>query len=39
MADKNRVYTIGNKQAEGKTTMKNLLGEKGANLHLSGVFT
>src|SRR6056297_1897873 len=27
-----RVYTFGNKQAEGKTDMKNLLGGKGANL-------
>ncbi|NOZ36300.1 MAG: pyruvate, phosphate dikinase [Chlorobi bacterium] len=27
-----RVYTFGNKQAEGKTEMKNLLGGKGANL-------
>jgi len=32
MTDKKRVYTFGNKQAEGKTTMKNLLGGKGANL-------
>lgn len=32
MADKKRVYTFGNKQAEGKTEMKNLLGGKGANL-------
>ncbi|MFH2094595.1 MAG: PEP/pyruvate-binding domain-containing protein, partial [Bacteroidota bacterium] len=27
-----RVYTFGNKEAEGKTEMKNLLGGKGANL-------
>ncbi len=27
-----RVYTFGNKQAEGNATMKNLLGGKGANL-------
>ncbi len=27
-----RVYTFGNKQAEGKSEMKNLLGGKGANL-------
>ncbi len=27
-----RVYTFGNKKAEGKTEMKNLLGGKGANL-------
>ncbi len=32
MADKKRVYTFGNKEAEGKTEMKNLLGGKGANL-------
>ena len=30
--DKNRVYTFGNGQAEGKADMKNLLGGKGANL-------
>ncbi len=29
---KKRVYTFGNKKAEGNTTMKNLLGGKGANL-------
>ena len=27
-----RVYTFGNKEAEGKADMKNLLGGKGANL-------
>ena len=32
MADKKRVYTFGDKKAEGKTSMKNLLGGKGANL-------
>ncbi|MBN1186049.1 MAG: pyruvate, phosphate dikinase [Bacteroidales bacterium] len=32
MADVKRVYTFGNKQAEGKADMKNLLGGKGANL-------
>ncbi len=32
MADMKRVYTFGNKEAEGKTEMKNLLGGKGANL-------
>ncbi len=32
MSDKKRVYTFGNKKAEGKTSMKNLLGGKGANL-------
>jgi pyruvate,orthophosphate dikinase len=32
MAEIKRVYTFGNKQAEGKTEMKNLLGGKGANL-------
>jgi pyruvate,orthophosphate dikinase len=32
MADKKRVYTFGNKEAEGKAEMKNLLGGKGANL-------
>ena len=32
MADVKRVYTFGNKKAEGKTEMKNLLGGKGANL-------
>jgi pyruvate, orthophosphate dikinase len=30
--DKKRVYIFGNKQAEGKADMKNLLGGKGANL-------
>ncbi len=30
--DKKRVYTFGNGQAEGKASMKNLLGGKGANL-------
>ncbi len=29
---KKRVYSFGNKQADGKTEMKNLLGGKGANL-------
>ncbi len=32
MAKIKRVYTFGNKKAEGKTSMKNLLGGKGANL-------
>ena len=32
MIDKKRVYTFGDKKAEGKTEMKNLLGGKGANL-------
>ena len=32
MSEKKRVYTFGNKQAEGKADMKNLLGGKGANL-------
>lgn len=32
MSNKKRVYTFGNKKAEGKTDMKNLLGGKGANL-------
>ena len=32
MSDVKRVYTFGNKQAEGKAEMKNLLGGKGANL-------
>ncbi len=32
MSDRKRVYTFGNKQAEGKAGMKNLLGGKGANL-------
>ncbi len=32
MEDKKRVYTFGDKKAEGKTEMKNLLGGKGANL-------
>ncbi|MEA3448478.1 MAG: pyruvate, phosphate dikinase [Bacteroidota bacterium] len=32
MTNKKRVYTFGNKEAEGKTDMKNLLGGKGANL-------
>jgi pyruvate, orthophosphate dikinase len=32
MSDVKRVYTFGNKQAEGKADMKNLLGGKGANL-------
>ncbi|MGE5356249.1 MAG: pyruvate, phosphate dikinase [Deltaproteobacteria bacterium] len=30
--NKKRVYTFGNKKAEGDSTMKNLLGGKGANL-------
>ncbi|NOY37731.1 MAG: pyruvate, phosphate dikinase [Chlorobi bacterium] len=32
MSQKKRVYTFGNKQAEGAADMKNLLGGKGANL-------
>ena len=32
MAKVKRVYSFGNKQAEGNTSMKNLLGGKGANL-------
>jgi pyruvate,orthophosphate dikinase len=32
MSDVKRVYTFGNKAAEGKADMKNLLGGKGANL-------
>lgn len=32
MANEKRVYSFGNKQAEGNTKMKNLLGGKGANL-------
>lgn len=32
MADVKRVYTFGNKEAEGKADMRNLLGGKGANL-------
>lgn len=32
MENRKRVYTFGNKQAEGKAEMKNLLGGKGANL-------
>ena len=32
MADMKRVYTFGDKKAEGKTEMKNLLGGKGSNL-------
>nr|HPH16316.1 PEP/pyruvate-binding domain-containing protein [Bacteroidales bacterium] len=32
MGQKKRVYTFGNKEAEGKAEMKNLLGGKGANL-------
>jgi pyruvate,orthophosphate dikinase len=32
MSQVKRVYTFGNKQAEGKADMKNLLGGKGANL-------
>ncbi len=32
MSDVKRVYTFGNKEAEGKAEMKNLLGGKGANL-------
>ena len=32
MEQKKRVYTFGNKKAEGKADMKNLLGGKGANL-------
>ncbi|RPI42546.1 MAG: pyruvate, phosphate dikinase, partial [Bacteroidetes bacterium] len=32
MSEVKRVYTFGNKKAEGKTDMKNLLGGKGANL-------
>ncbi len=40
MAKVKRVYTFGNKKAEGNTGMKNLLGGKGANLaemNLTGV--
>ena len=32
MSNVKRVYTFGNKEAEGKANMKNLLGGKGANL-------
>ncbi len=32
MSDKKRVYLFGDKKAEGKSEMKNLLGGKGANL-------
>jgi pyruvate,orthophosphate dikinase len=32
MSDAKRVYTFGNKKAEGRADMKNLLGGKGANL-------
>lgn len=32
MSQVKRVYTFGNKKAEGKADMKNLLGGKGANL-------
>ena len=32
MSQVKRVYTFGNKQAEGRADMKNLLGGKGANL-------
>jgi len=32
MSNSKRVYTFGNKKAEGKADMKNLLGGKGANL-------
>ena len=32
MSTVKRVYTFGNKKAEGKADMKNLLGGKGANL-------
>ncbi|MEA2042832.1 MAG: pyruvate, phosphate dikinase [Bacteroidota bacterium] len=32
MSNNKRVYTFGDKKAEGKTEMKNLLGGKGANL-------
>ena len=32
MSDVKRVYTFGNRKAEGRTDMKNLLGGKGANL-------
>lgn len=32
MKNVKRIYTFGNKEAEGKTEMKNLLGGKGANL-------
>src|SRR5208283_5421124 len=32
MSQVKRVYTFGNKQAEGKADMKDLLGGKGANL-------
>ncbi len=32
MSEVKRVYKFGNKQAEGKADMKNLLGGKGANL-------
>ncbi len=31
-AKKTRVYRFGNKKADGNSTMKNLLGGKGANL-------
>ena len=32
MSNVKRVYTFGNKKAEGRADMKNLLGGKGANL-------
>ena len=32
MSDVKRVYTFGDRKAEGKADMKNLLGGKGANL-------
>ncbi len=32
MSQVKRVYTFGNKSAEGRADMKNLLGGKGANL-------
>ncbi len=32
MSKVKRVYTFGNRKAEGKADMKNLLGGKGANL-------
>ena len=34
MADVKRVYTFGNKEAEGNGKMRELLGGKGANLSL-----
>ena len=36
---KKRVYTFGNKKAEGKADMRNLLGGKGANLAEIPLFT